>query len=202
MTYFRKKSRTLITVLGFLAIFTGGVTVYCMARIYLLPTQVAWNSISVIVAFYTTTLLLGAIALACLMVLDLKFVEIQKIGDVDLRVDLIQYSLGGLTILIMALAFISVAIINIQMYLLSQSGLIARTSLMLLLELYFPFLVIRQVLLVGAALLLGYAVFRMYQLKLKPQTILLPIYLSCLLILVGEIFGRFLFYATHIRVGL
>ncbi len=202
LTYFRKKSRTLITVLGFLAIFTGGVTVYCMARIYLLPTQVAWNSISVIVAFYTTTLLLGAIALACLMVLDLKFVEIQKIGDVDLRVDLIQYSLGGLTILIMALAFISVAIINIQMYLLSQSGLIARTSLMLLLELYFPFLVIRQVLLVGAALLLGYAVFRMYQLKLKPQTILLPIYLSCLLILVGEIFGRFLFYATHIRVGL
>jgi DMSO reductase anchor subunit len=37
---------------------------------------------------------------------------------------------------------------------------------------------------------------------ITPQSLLLPVYLSCLLILVGEIIGRFLFYATHIRVGI
>jgi DMSO reductase anchor subunit len=42
----------------------------------------------------------------------------------------------------------------------------------------------------------------MYRLKTKPQSLMLPVYLSCLSIMVGEIIGRFLFYATHIRVGL
>jgi len=45
-------------------------------------------------------------------------------------------------------------------------------------------------------------VVRMYRLKSTPQGLMLPVYLSCLLILVGEIIGRFLFFATHIRVGL
>jgi DMSO reductase anchor subunit len=27
-------------------------------------------------------------------------------------------------------------------------------------------------------------------------------YFTCLLLLIGEILGRFLFYATHIRIGL
>lgn len=74
-------------MLGFLAIFTGGVMVYSMWQIYLLPGGMEFDF--VIVAFYTTTLLLGAIALACLLVLDLNFAENQKIGDVGLRVDLI-----------------------------------------------------------------------------------------------------------------
>ncbi len=202
LTSFETKRRSLITALGCLTILTGIIMVYCMAMIYLLPTQVAWNSTSVIVSFYTTTLLIGTAALACLLTLDLKFAEIQKIDDVDLRVEITQYFLGGLTVLIMVLVFMSIAIIYFQMYSLGQGGLIARTSLTLLMDLYFPLLVIRQVLLVGAALFLGYAVMKMYRLKLKPQSILVPVYLSCLLILVGEIFGRFLFYATHIRVGL
>jgi anaerobic dimethyl sulfoxide reductase subunit C (anchor subunit) len=202
LTYFDDKRRNLIAALGWLAILTGSILIYCMARIYLLPTQVAWNSTSVIVSFYVTALTLGAMALACLLLLDLKFAEIQKSSDVELRSQLIKSSLAGLTAIVILLAFANLAITQIQMNLLSQGGQIARTSLKLLLELYSPLLVIRQILLIGASLWFGLVVYRMYRLKIMPQKILVPVYLSCLLILIGEIVGRFLFYATHIRVGL
>jgi anaerobic dimethyl sulfoxide reductase subunit C len=202
LMYFDSSRKKLISACGWAAILFGSILVYCMASIYLLPTQVAWNSTSVIISFYITTMMLGSVALACLLVLDLKFAEIQKTDDLELRVQLIEYVLAGLTRMVIALAAMSIAIIYIQMYLLGQGGLIARTSLKLLIDLYLPLLIMRQVLLVSACLLLGFAVRRMYRQKIKPQNMLMMIYLSCLLILVGEIFGRFLFYATHIRVGL
>jgi len=202
LTSFHNSRRRLISSLGWLAILLGFILIYCMARIYLLPTQVAWNSISVVVSFYTTALMLGGMTIACLMMLDLKFAEIQKAEDIDLHKQVIQNSLAGLTILTIVLVLLSIAIIYIQMRLLGQGDLIARTSLSLLIELYLPLFVMRLVFLLYASLSLSYAVYRMYKLKSTPQNMMLPVYLSCLLLLVGEIVGRFLFYATHIRVGL
>jgi DMSO reductase anchor subunit len=59
----------------------------------------------------------------------------------------------------------------------------------------------RLVFLVTAPILLGYPVYRLLRLKSTPQQLVIPVYLSCLLVLIGEILGRFLFYATHIRLG-
>lgn len=202
LTYFQTHCRSLITGLGWLAIMFGSVLIYCMARIYLIPTQVAWNSPTVILSFYTTTLLLGIMAIACLMVLDLKFSEIKKENDVELRTQVLRNSMGGLTILTVALVALNIAITFIQIRLLAQGDLTARTSLSLLVELYLPLFVMRMVILVYASISLAVSVVRMYRLQTTPQGLMSPVYLSCLLILVGEIIGRFLFYATHIRVGL
>jgi anaerobic dimethyl sulfoxide reductase subunit C (anchor subunit) len=202
LTYFQTHRRKLISILGWLAIMLGITLIYCMARIYLIPTQVAWNSTSVIFSFYTTALMLGCMAIATLMMLDLKFAEIKKTDDVELRSQVIRYSSGGLTVLTAALVALNIAIIYIQIRLLAQGDLIARTSLGLLVDLYLPLFLLRLVFLVYASLSLIYAVVRMYRLHSTPQSLMTPVYLSCLLILVGEIIGRFLFYATHIRVGL
>ena len=202
LTYFRTHRRQLITVLGWLAALFGTILIYCMARIYLIPTQVAWNSTSVIFSFYITSLMLGGMAIATLMVLDLKFAEIKKTDDVELRAQIIRYSSGGLTTLTAALVALNIVIIYIQIRLLAQGDLIARTSLGLLVDLYLPLFLLRLVFLVYASISLIYAVVRMYRLQSTPQSLMTPVYLSCLLILVGEIIGRFLFYATHIRVGL
>ncbi len=202
LTHFQTRRRTLITGIGWLAILFGGILIYCMARIYLIPTQVAWNSDTVIFSFYTTTLMLGCMAIATLMVLDLKFAEITKADDVDLRSQVILYSSSGLTTMTVALVILSLAIIFIQIRLLAQGDLIARTSLSLLIELYLPLFLLRLMLLIVASLALMYAVVRMYRMHFVPQSLMMPVYLSCLLIMVGEIIGRFLFYATHIRMGL
>lgn len=202
LTHFQTRRRTLITGIGWLAILFGGILIYCMARIYLIPTQVAWNSDTVIFSFYTTTLMLGCMAIATLMVLDLKFAEITKADDVDLRSQVILYSSSGLTTMTVALVILSLAITFIQIRLLAQGDLIARTSLSLLIELYLPLFLLRLMLLIVASLALMYAVVRMYRMHFVPQSLMMPVYLSCLLIMVGEIIGRFLFYATHIRMGL
>jgi anaerobic dimethyl sulfoxide reductase subunit C (anchor subunit) len=202
LTYFRTYHRRLITVLGWLAIFFGVILIYCMARIYLLPTQVAWNSNMVILSFYTTSLVLGVMAIACLMVLDLKFAEIQKTDDVELRVEVIRYSFRGLAFMTVLLIFTRILTLFVQMQELAQGDLIARTSLRLLVELYQPLLFMRLIFIVFAAVYFSISVYRICQWQLPPQNLMLPVYLSCLLILVGEILGRFLFYATHIRVGI
>ena len=202
LTYFRTYHRRLITVLGWLAIFFGVILIYCMARIYLLPTQVAWNSNMVILSFYTTSLVVGVMAIACLMVLDLKFAEIQKTDDVELREEVIRYSFSGLAFMTVLLIFARILTLFVQMQELAQGDLIARTSLRLLLELYQPLLFMRLIFIVFAAVYFSISVYRICRWQLSPQKLMMPVYLSCLLILVGEIIGRFLFYATHIRVGI
>lgn len=202
LAYFQTHRRTLVTALGWLAILFGVTLIYCMARIYLLPTQAAWNSNTVIISFFATALLLGGMTIATLMVLDLKFAEIKKADDIELRAQVIRYSLAGLTSLTILLVILSMAILYIQTRLLAQGDLIAQTSLSLLFGLYLPLFILRLILLLYACGALVYATIRMYRLQVTTQSMLTPVYISCLLILVGEIIGRFLFYATHVRVGL
>lgn len=202
LTYFQTHHRRLISILGWLAILFGSTLIYCMARIYLIPTQVAWNSTTVIFSFFTTALMVGSMTISTLMVLDLKFAEIKKADDVELRTQVIRYSSGGLTTLTVFLVALSLVIIYVQIRLLAQGDLIARTSLSLLVDLYLPLFMMRLVFLVYASTSLVVSVVKMYRLRSTPQSLMSSVYLSCLLILIGEIIGRFLFYATHIRVGL
>jgi anaerobic dimethyl sulfoxide reductase subunit C (anchor subunit) len=192
----------LITNLGWLAILFGLIVVYCMARIYILPVQEAWNSLSMIVSFYTTTLLIGGMTIACLMVLDLKFAEIQKLDDVEVHARLIRFSFKGLSILTLGSVILDFAITFFQINFLGQGDATARSSLSLLVGVYLPLSILRSAFLVYASLSLSYFVNRMYRGSDAPQSVMMPVYMSGLLIFVGEIIGRFLFYAIHVRVGI
>jgi anaerobic dimethyl sulfoxide reductase subunit C (anchor subunit) len=202
LSRFKNDRRKLITLFGWTAILFGFIVVYCMVRIYLIPTQVAWNSPTVLVSFYTTTLLLGTMTIACLLVLDLKFSEIQKTDDIDIRVQVIKYSIVWLTLIAFLTVVVNIVVIFYQLYFLRQGDATTQTSLQLLFELYTPLFVARLLFVSIAPLWLGYAVQRMFRTGAAPQSLLMPVYMSCLLILIGEIIGRFLFYATHIRIGI
>lgn len=198
----KRNYRNLVAALGWSAILIGLILVYCMARIYMLPTQVAWNTSAVIVSFYTTTALLGSMTIACLLVLDLEFAEIQKTKDIAIRKRVIEYSLNWLVVVASLAVIVDIAVTFYQIHLLSQGGVISQTSLQLLFKLYTPLFALRLFFIIVAPCWIGYAVYRMRKVKLSLQELTVPVYMSCLLILVGEIVGRFLFYATHIRIGL
>ena len=192
----------LITNLGWVAILFGLIVVYCMARIYILPAQEAWNSLSMIASFYTTTLLIGGMTIACLMVLDFKFAEIQKPEDVELHARLIRFSFKGLSYLTLGSVILDFAITFFQINFLGRGDATARSSLSLLVGVYLPLLILRSAFLVYASLSLSYFVNRMYRGADAPQSVMMPVYMSGLLIFVGEIIGRFLFYAIHVRIGI
>ena len=198
----RQEQHRLITQLGWLASAFGLTVVYCMAKIYLLPTQLAWNSPIVIASFYVTTLLLGTMTIACLLILDLKFAEIQKADGLELHIRVARFALSRLSFAAFFLVAVDIAVTFFQLGQFAQGDVTLQTSLRLLFELYMPLFVTRLLLLAGAPLWMGYAVYRTHRLMSPPQELLPPVYFSCLLILVAEIMGRFLFYATHIRLGI
>ncbi len=201
LSQYKKEKRFLITLCGWAAIFFGFITVYAMARIYMLPTQVAWNSSLVVISFLISTILMGAITIACLFMLDLKFSEIQKEDDIDTRVQVTKDSLIGLVLLTFFGALASIAVTFYQIFLLGQGNAISLTSLQLLLGLYYPVLILRLICIIIAPLWMSLGIYQMRKSGFAPQGLMIPIYLSSLLVLIGEIIGRFLFYATHIRLG-
>ena len=198
----REHHPRLVTGLGWVAIIHGFITVYCMAFIYILPTQTAWNSLSIVFMFYITTLLLGGVMVACLMVLDMGFAGMQKHEDLELHTRLIQYSLKYLAFSILVLTIADIAITSFQVSSLSQGDATARSSLSLLLELYLPLLIARGIILIYASLSFGLHVYRMYRQERSYLGTMTPIYLSSLLIIISEVLGRFLFYAIHVRIGI
>jgi len=192
----------LTTRVGWLSLLFGLIVVYCMARIYLLPTQLAWNSSLVILSFFGTSLLLGTMTIACLLVLDLKFTEVQKESHLELHTSVVNRAIDWLVPASLILAVAEVAITFMQLEQLKGAAPTLQISLELLLRLYGPLYIGRLILLIGTPLWMAYSVRRLRSSSLPGQDLVMPIYMSCLLLLIAEIVGRFLFYATHIRVGL
>jgi anaerobic dimethyl sulfoxide reductase subunit C len=202
LSHYKTHHQRNITSLGWMGILFGLSVVYCMANIYILPTQEVWNSLSMVFSFYTTTLLLGGMMIACLMMLDLKFAEIQNSKDVEIHARLIHYSFKGLSFLTLGSVLLDIGITLFQINMLREGDVTAQSSLSLLLELYLPLVILRGILLIYASISLVYFVNRMYRQNSPPQGIMMPVYLSSLFIFIGEIAGRFLFYAIHVRVGI
>ena len=198
----QRAHRKLISGLGWLAIGWGFTAIYCMAHIYLLPTQVAWNMPTTIISFYDTMLFLGVMAVACLMVLDLKFAEMQPSSDLQIRSRVIHDSIHWLALIAGIAAVLDIAIIFFQIFILQHGDITARTSVSLLFDIYMPLFIMRLLFLIAAPVWLMYAVYHMKKDKSAPQQLMTQVYITCLLALVAEIIGRFLFYATHIRIGL
>ena len=202
LSVYQARQHEFITSLGWAAILFGLIVVYCMANIYIMPTQEVWNSLSMVFSFYATTLLLGCIMIACLMVLDLRFAEIQRSEDVEIHARLIRYSFKGLAYLSLGAVLFEIVLTLLQINTLQEGGATAQASMRLLFELYLPLVILRGSLLIFGAFTLGYYVNRMYRLKSEPKGIMRQVYLASLFIIIAEIIGRFLFYAIHIRVGL
>jgi anaerobic dimethyl sulfoxide reductase subunit C len=188
--------------LGWAGILSGVASVYCMAMIYLLPTQTMWNTPLTVVSFLMTLVLLGVTAVSVMIVMDFKVSEIADAAGVELRGQIIRRSFiwlalaGGVTAVITLLLNLSLIAT------LRQGDLSALTSLELLLGLYRPLLILRYLTLFAGVGWFAITAFLFYRRPLREMAITIPIYLSCLLVLIAEILGRFLFYATHVRLGI
>jgi anaerobic dimethyl sulfoxide reductase subunit C (anchor subunit) len=199
----KKSNRNkLKSIIGWLAILFGWGTIYCMAQIYLLPTQISWNSSMTIAYFLTTTLLLGATAMAAILIMDLRFAEVRGTEAPISRIPLLRGSLTWLTIFALIMVIAVIIITAFQILFLQNADAPATISLDLLLGLYRPLFILRLFMMFIGVVWLIYSMVQMTQKGKGVRELLTPIYASCLLVMVGEILGRFLFYATHVRLGI
>lgn len=189
--------------LGWGAILAGLATVYCMASIYLLPTQVAWNSYATIVTYYAVMFLLGTTSLIVILLMDLRFSEGESPEDLDVRINIIRKSSVWLTATATIAALLVIALGIYQIELLRNAQLSsAQASLKLLLDLYKPLFVMRIGLTLVGVIWLVAVISYFIRTQRSFMKLLGPVYIACILVLIGEILERFLFYATHVRTGL
>ena len=202
LQWFGRKHTRAQTILGWLAIGCGTGSIVSMSEIYILSTQPAWDSPLTIVLFLSTTLLLGVMSMAALLVLDLKFSELREIEIPSLQPQIIRTALVWFGVIAVAMMMLLIVLNLAQIYLLQNGTELSRLSLQLLLGLYRPLFMIR----LGLLLLgVGWLVATIWMIRRRPKNItdlLAPVYMACLLVLIGEILGRFLFYAMHIRLGI
>jgi anaerobic dimethyl sulfoxide reductase subunit C (anchor subunit) len=190
------------TSLGWLAIAAGSLSIYCMSKIYLLPTHSSWNSPLTVISFFLTAFILGAAAVAVLLAMDLKVAEVAGKAETAVRRQIVRQSFIWLAGAALGTAVLILVLNLVLISQLRQGDISAQTSLMLLLGLYQPLFGLRYITLFTGVGWFGLTAFMLYRNGKFRYEITKPIYLACLLVLIAEIMGRFLFYATHVRMGL
>lgn len=194
-------SFTIRTVIAWLAGLTGLVLVLSMAMVYMTPSQPAWNSWATPITFFTTTFLLGALAMGVAFVANYAYVKSKNPGCADAQCTLMRDALRWIAIVAVALLGIELVVLPIYLVSLAAGSSSAVLSAQLMVGPFVWALVLRIALaFIGAGVI---AVF-LYQNALSPgQEKMLGnlAYMAFALVLVAEVLGRFMFYTTHVRIG-
>jgi len=198
----QKAHERLKTSVGWGATALGLGSIYSMAQIYRLPTQIAWDSISLVLTFFLDTLLLGVMALSLLLIMDLTYSRLRGFGYVDTQAQVIQLALPWLALAAIVFGGLILAENVFQMSSLQLSSNATAQASMELVKRIYPALYILRIILIlaGASGLVAAVIWKIRWVK-SLGDLLVPVYVTCLLVMIGAILGRFLFYATHVRIG-
>jgi anaerobic dimethyl sulfoxide reductase subunit C (anchor subunit) len=187
---------------GVLAAIAGVGLIYVMSRSYMLPTQPAWNSLATPVSFYATSLLLGSLSLCAALYVNYLINKRKDPDCADCQADLVRDVMGKLSIA--AIVALGVEFVVIPLYLASlgaQGGAAAKTVALMTGE-YNIYFVLRLVLAFLGAGVFGVALFQSSKQAVQVGKLGALAWSAFLLVLVAEVFGRFLFYVTRVGIGL
>lgn len=195
-------SPTLRNIVALVAAVLGIALVFSMAMVYYtLPSVPAWSSLATPITFFTTTLLLGALAISAAFVAGYSRLRSRNDPALEKQREILRITLRWMALLSIGLLGILFIIQPLYMAWLGVSGPTAGQSLSLLIEEHGALFALRLLLLfLGAGL---FSLF-MYQLARSSQNFRLVstlAYAAFLLVLVGELIGRYLFYASFARIG-
>lgn len=189
-------------VVALLAAISGIGLVYSMSRIYMLTIQPGWNVVATPISFFTTTLLLGALAVGSALVANYAYVRRKTPGCEEAQCDLLRSSLRWIALASIVLLGINFIVVPIYLaYLGSTAGTAGVTVAKYFAE--YPVVLAFRLLLAFAGA--GVLSFFLYQNSLAPgrEKLLGTLaYSAFALVLIAEVLGRFLFYATHAQIGI
>lgn len=190
-------SEGLLMAIGWISSIIGLILLYCMSMTYMLPAQPAMNTIATPVLFFVTSLLLGVLGFATiLMATFTKATTNEKPTQEFVGKTLQRIAISAITLL--GTEFL---VLPFYMGYLSTQGTAALHSLNLMVGTYGIVLAIRLILVfVGAGVLAAY-LYRDAAIFGGQKTLATLAYSAFVLVLIGEVLARFLFYATHYRIG-
>lgn len=195
MQWRKAGSESLRTAIGWITGLLAFAYIYAMSMVYMIVTQPAWNTLATPVTFIVGSLLIGSLGMAAALVMGhagLKKTETPVVNNV----------LQGLAISAIVLLGIEFVVLPLYLAYLATQGGPALQSLNMMIGPYgFVFFLRLLTLFVGAGVLAAY-LYRNAAVADKEQTLATLAYSAFALALIGEAMGRFIFYATHYRIGL
>ncbi|MCL3860738.1 DmsC/YnfH family molybdoenzyme membrane anchor subunit [Actinotalea sp. K2] len=188
-------------VLAGVTALVGLGLVWSMAMVYMLPTVPAWNSPATPVIFFTTTFLLGALAVGSAFVWLLMVQRRRGVAVDDEVTDLVRTSLRWIAVTSIVLLGVQFVVLPTYALSLAGAGGAAATSAASLMTWGGVPLVLRLVLAFVGAGLLGVFLFKVA--VAGRERLLFTVTLSAFgLVLVSEGLGRALFYESFTRIGM
>lgn len=189
------------TVIAVLAALVGLALVLSMSNIYMLETQPAWNTVATPILFYSTTLLLGSLAIGAAFTANYVYLKGRTEEGLEASLEILRGTLRWIAVV--AIVVLGVQLIVIPIYLASLSTGVAAgvESLRMMVDKYGLVFGLRLALAFLGAGLFGLFLFRNASGKAGERILGNLVYSAFAFVLVAEVLGRFLFYATQVQVG-
>lgn len=194
---------TLRNALALIVAALGLVLVYAMSMVYRIPSVPAWNTPATTVIFFITTFLLGGLAMGAAFVANFWYMRRNKTAAADVQYQMLAISLRWIALLAIVLLGLQFTILPLYLSQLSAGGTAAGTAtVQMLANQEGAILALRLVLLFVGAGLLSLFVYTLVGSENKLRVVGNMAYLAFALVLISEVLGRYLFYATMVRIGL
>lgn len=178
---------------GWITVLFAATYIYAMGMVYMIATQPAWNTIATPINFVIGSLLLGTLGMAAGLIAG---------GHKAEETNIVHTVLQALAIAAILLLGIEFIVLPIFMAYLATQGGAALQSLNMMVGPYGVAFFFRLLLLfVGAGVLAAY-LYRNASIAEKEKTLASLAYSAFALALVSEVLGRFIFYASHYRIGI
>ena len=195
-------SFTTRNIIAWITVIEGLGLVYVMSSAYMLPTEPSWNTIATPVAFYSTTFLLGSLAMGVAFVANYSYIQRRDPGCASDQCELMRDAVRGIAVA--AMVFLGVELVSIPLYVtaLASGGQAGQASARLMIGPFSTVFALRLILgFVGAGVFAMF-LYRNAVSAGREKTLGYLAYGAFALVLVAEVLGRFLFYATRVRIGI
>ncbi|MGD2155908.1 MAG: dimethyl sulfoxide reductase anchor subunit [Anaerolineales bacterium] len=199
----RKISTAVVrNVIAWIAAIVGVVFIYSMSRVYILPIQPTWNTLATPLLFFTTTLLLGALTMGAAYVANYAYVERKEPDCADVQCGLMRDVIRWIAVASIILVGIELVVLPVYLSSLAASSDEAVLSASLFVSEYGIVFVVRLILAFIGAGIFGIFLYQNAQSPGRERVLGNLVYGAFALVLVAEVMGRFLFYATQVQIGM
>jgi anaerobic dimethyl sulfoxide reductase subunit C (anchor subunit) len=178
----------------------GLVLVYSMSMVYMLPAEPGWNVATTPFSFFTTTFLLGVLAMGAAFVANYAYIQRKNSAELETQLALLHSAMKWIAIASIVLLGAEFIILPVNIALLAGGA--GAAAVPMLVGSYGVVFSLRLVLVFLGAGVLGVFLFQAALNPGREQALANLAYGAFALVLVGEVLGRFLFYVTQIRIAL
>jgi anaerobic dimethyl sulfoxide reductase subunit C (anchor subunit) len=189
-------------VIAWITALVGIALVYSMAQVYMLEAQPSWNTWATPVLFFTTAFLLGSLAMGAAFVANYAFVKRTNPECEDTQCSLLRDVTRGIAIASVVLLGVELIAIPLQTAYLGAGPAAAVESVKVLVEQFAVLYGLRLVLAFIGAGVFALFLYRTALTAGQEKTLGTLVYSAFVLVLIAEVIGRYLFYITHVKIGI